>query len=502
MSPPKRPAADNGERALILLPIALFLVMLFLFRPFVIDDTYITFRYAQNLVDGGTISYNMEDKQPVEGYTSFLWMLISAGAIAISADPLVVVRLFSIAAGVGALLILRLLAFRMTGNYLLSFLPPLLLAVSAEFSMWTIAGLETTFFLFLLLLSLYLLAREIESGGGPWWGVSFALLALTRPEGIAFFAVAFVCRAGVHFMTTKTSGSRLQTIVLAAVYFLGIFAPYWIWKFNYYGLPLPNSYYAKHGANEGAGYIKDFLIYLAPVTLLALGSLLIRIKKAKGLSPKIWAALIWGIILVNFAGVWNVKPAMAWDWRLFVHLLPLFYLASLPLLERLISGAVSGGRQIAACLAILLTTWIAHPELFQARVAECRATGDGLREAHIEIGRLLKDKLDPGTLVVVVDTGAIAWYSGLPCLDMAGIPLNNAPLARNQFTEEDFWATNPGAIVMRGDEQGRIAFRRMHKQILEKAMEIGFVRYASAMHKPDYYVWVFLKPVCLKEVEG
>lgn len=501
--PANREKQDPRELLpLILIPITVYLLMLVLFHPFVIDDTYITFRYAQNLADGGTISYNANDAQPVEGYTSFLWMLISAGAIAIGADPLTIVRLISIAAGAAALLLLQMLATRLFGRLLLSFLPSLLLAVSAEFAMWTMAGLETTFFLFLLVLSLYLLVREIESGGRPWWGLSLALLALTRPEGIAFFTVAFAYRAAIHFTAPPKTRGGLQPIISGAIFFLVLFAPYWLWRFNYYDLPLPNSYYAKYRVHEGAGYIKDFLIYLAPVTLLALSATFAGRRNRGGAKAARWPLLVWGFVLVNFAGVWNVKPAMAWDWRLFLHLMPLLYLAALSLPVRLFSNRTRGGKWIALALSIILIAWSAHPELLRERIAESRSTGDGLREAHIEIGKLLREKLDAGTMVVLVDTGAIAWYSGLPCLDIAGIPLNNARLARDDFTEEDFWASRPGAIVMRGDEQGRIAYHGIHKQILDKAMESGFVRYASAMYKPDYYIWVFLQPSCLKELAG
>ncbi len=495
--------AVRGNAALILVPTVIFLLMLFLFRPFVIDDSYITFRYAQNLAGGGAISYNANDAQPVEGYTSFLWMLISAGAIAVGADPLAVVRLFSIAAGVGALLLIRMLAFRLLGNYLLSFLPALLLAVSAEFAMWTMAGLETTFFLFLLLLSMYLLDREIESGGRPWWGLSFALLALTRPEGAAFFGVAFAYRVAVRFVSRGKASAGWKPVVLAAFSFLIIYAPYWLWRFNYYDLLLPNSYYAKHRASEGAGYVRDFLVYHAPVVLLALAAPFMRSSRKPGAwKTRRWALLAWAVIVVNFAGVWNVMPAMAWDWRLFLHLSPLLFLMALRPLTHMAKRRNRTAKIATLVIAALLIAWSAHPELLPARIASSRATGDGLRAAHIEIGQLLKDKLSPGTLVVLVDTGAIAYFSGLPCLDIAGIPLNNPALAQGRFTEEDFWNTNPGAIVMHGDEEGRIAYQGIHRQILDHATENGFVRYASAMYKEDYYVWVFLHPSFLKEMSG
>lgn len=49
------------------------------------DDAYISYRYAWNLVHGYGLVYNVGEV--VEGYTNFLWTLISAGAIAAGLPP-------------------------------------------------------------------------------------------------------------------------------------------------------------------------------------------------------------------------------------------------------------------------------------------------------------------------------------------------------------------------------------------------------------------------------
>ncbi|HMJ10771.1 MAG TPA: hypothetical protein VK524_05155, partial [Polyangiaceae bacterium] len=42
------------------------------------DDAFISFRYAQNLVHGRGLVFNVGER--VEGYTNFLWVLVLAGA--------------------------------------------------------------------------------------------------------------------------------------------------------------------------------------------------------------------------------------------------------------------------------------------------------------------------------------------------------------------------------------------------------------------------------------
>src|SRR5438045_1442706 len=54
--------------------------------PFVIDDAFISFRYAENLARGHGLVYNPGDY--VEGYTNFLWVVIIAAVNALGGDSL------------------------------------------------------------------------------------------------------------------------------------------------------------------------------------------------------------------------------------------------------------------------------------------------------------------------------------------------------------------------------------------------------------------------------
>ena len=46
----------------------------------VCDDAFIAFRYVSNLHDGHGLVWNRAPFQPVEGYTSFLWVVLLHGA--------------------------------------------------------------------------------------------------------------------------------------------------------------------------------------------------------------------------------------------------------------------------------------------------------------------------------------------------------------------------------------------------------------------------------------
>ena len=55
-----------------------FLAGSFVAWEFTADDSFITFRYARNMVDGFGLVWNPGSSNPVEGYTNFLWMVIMA----------------------------------------------------------------------------------------------------------------------------------------------------------------------------------------------------------------------------------------------------------------------------------------------------------------------------------------------------------------------------------------------------------------------------------------
>ena len=81
------------------------LLLLFLwnslyYAPYVVDDAFISFRYARNLVEGHGLVYNPGEH--VEGYSNFLWVLLEAALLASGAPILTGVKVLGVASGVAA----------------------------------------------------------------------------------------------------------------------------------------------------------------------------------------------------------------------------------------------------------------------------------------------------------------------------------------------------------------------------------------------------------------
>ncbi|MCI0548725.1 MAG: hypothetical protein L0027_15755, partial [Candidatus Rokubacteria bacterium] len=86
---------------------AVFLLDAWRYAGHQLDDSFITFRYARNLVEGHGLVFNPGEH--VEGYTNLLFVLLSAGLIAVGIDPLVGTTIVSALAALTALIATGLL---------------------------------------------------------------------------------------------------------------------------------------------------------------------------------------------------------------------------------------------------------------------------------------------------------------------------------------------------------------------------------------------------------
>src|SRR5262249_46303235 len=161
---------------------------------FLIDDAFISFRYARNLALGRGLVYNVGER--VEGYTNFLWTLMMSGAIRLGLDPGVTSQVLGVLAALATLAVLERWALDHGAPAWSALRAPGMLAVNASFAAWSTGGLETRFFTFLVVAAAWRLHREIHAPHGiPWSALLFALACLTRPEGWLALAVAAIGRA-------------------------------------------------------------------------------------------------------------------------------------------------------------------------------------------------------------------------------------------------------------------------------------------------------------------
>ncbi len=268
--PPQLPIVSVSPRkfawiAALSAPWLALLAYLAYISRFFVDDAFISFRYARNLLEGHGLAWNPGER--VEGYSNFLWILELAAIWAVTGvPPEAAARWLSVAYTVAALGAMAWWAWRLPGlreRGLVWWMALALLCSSATFALWTSAGgLETRQFTFFVLLAVVALTAHRGSRGGlAVASLSLALASLTRPEGPLIAACCFAWWAAQEAASTGVKprdGGGVKAWALGlmrrmdwrgalwlALPFALIVGAHFLWRFSYYGEWLPNTYYAK-----------------------------------------------------------------------------------------------------------------------------------------------------------------------------------------------------------------------------------------------------------------
>ncbi|HEU4729304.1 MAG TPA: hypothetical protein VFT22_15490 [Kofleriaceae bacterium] len=299
------PAAAWPDRArwLLLGAAALVLVGHSLAYNFVTDDAYISFVFSRNLAEHGELTFNLG--HPVEGYTNFLWTFALGLVMLAGIPPELSSRVLGTACALATLYLVFRIMERVLGRRSpWAAVPPLLLACSSGFACWTSGGLETQLYTLLVTAALDALVGAAERPRAlRRAGVMLALASMTRPEGPMVAAVLGVAWAAAQAAGTIAarrarapagSGSKPAAgprwgadAAFAVAWFAALWAPWFAWRWWYYGWPFPNTYYVKAsgpwaGADlsrqmigNGLYYVWTWvrqteLVYALPIALIGL----------------------------------------------------------------------------------------------------------------------------------------------------------------------------------------------------------------------------------------
>jgi len=203
------------------------------------DDAYISYRYAENLVRGYGLVFNRGER--VEGYSNFLYVLLMAPAFFFTGGLGVYVysSLFNIICVLGAYLVFRRWICR-SFSPLVTSLAIFLFATCPLIWLWTASGMETVLVL-LMQLVIWAKAERCAELGANSKDVLILCLAiivsiLSRADGfvIPVFALLYLLFKG-----------RYKELTWCSTAFLIILICYFLWRHDYYGYFLPNTYYAK-----------------------------------------------------------------------------------------------------------------------------------------------------------------------------------------------------------------------------------------------------------------
>jgi hypothetical protein len=208
------------------------------------EDAAILMRYSRHLAAGHGIVWNVGDP-PVDGATDFLFMLLLAALHAAGASLESGVRILDLVAHAATVVVVYFGARRVFGASPLAALVSAAFVAAGPALAYTAACFGTPLFALTVAVTWCAAVRAgRDSGEGP--AVAFAAgalaMGLARPEG-AFLAL-FMLAAVVWARGPRDSGATLRAFLTV---FGGLGLAYFLWRWWYFGHPLPTPFYKKGG---------------------------------------------------------------------------------------------------------------------------------------------------------------------------------------------------------------------------------------------------------------
>jgi len=320
------------------------------YMGYVKDDTFISMRYARNLALGHGLVFNYGDR--LEGYTNFLWVLLTVPSYWLGVDPLHWVKAMSCLFGQLGIIVSWAIARHFTDgrSVLIPWSAAALYAASPTVILWSVAGLEPTLVAVLCgggsLFAMRLLSCEEDEMPSTRLAVISALLlaggALCRPDAHAVIIVV-----GVFAVIDAIRRAELpRHWLLWGGLVLAILIPYHGFRVLYFGDLFPNTAYVKAGAGpevmeRGYDFVIGLLGFSANSGIFALAAFSALLACFCG-RRRLARLLAMSLALVFMAYMVRIgRDEMKW-YRLFLPVFPMVVALGTDGLSRL-AGGLSGG---------------------------------------------------------------------------------------------------------------------------------------------------------------
>ncbi|MEZ4215326.1 MAG: hypothetical protein R3E88_02525 [Myxococcota bacterium] len=318
----------------------------------VLDDAFISFRYAHNAVLGHGLVFNPGESPPVEGYTNFLWTAIATLPIALGRDPVLPMLALGVALCAATLLATFALARRCAERPAHALLATALVASSYTFLCFATSGLETMLQCALVTGAFALAAGLDARAPAAWRLVAVSLCGagalLTRLDSAVPGAVLAAWLAW-RLRGADARGLAAARLLAPAAALVGA----WLaWTLAFYGELLPNTWYAREAglalatrAARGLRYLGGFALDYGVAPALVLVAWVPRAARTPRQALLVATVLAWAAYVVHAGGDYM-------EYRFAVPVLPLLTTA-------LVVAAAALGRAANVALAALAVALVA-----------------------------------------------------------------------------------------------------------------------------------------------
>jgi hypothetical protein len=313
----------TGRLAFFLLAIAGLWFLLWLRAhqpPNTVDDAYITFRYARNLINGVGFVYNAGER--VLGTTTPAYTLLLALSALIGGFTDFPKLALVLNAGCDALTFCLLLQLgaRLSGNRGVGLIAALLFTLDARLLDFSTGGMESSFNLLAIVATLTLFFH----GRYSLAALAAGLAVLIRPDG-ATLAAALFAALGLPVLRRPARWPWRE-----AALFLAVVLPWLLFAFAYFGQPIPQSVLAKS------------VVYRMPDDLAAFRAFLVQLRTvfAFSLPPlndpePVWRQMLQALLPLGLCGLGlfaaQRRHSRAWMLGVYIVLFIAFFSVGNPL---------------------------------------------------------------------------------------------------------------------------------------------------------------------------
>jgi len=417
-----------------------------------IDDAFITFSFSKNLALGHGPLYS--HGVLAEGYSTFLWMVLVAIPLVLTrgAFPLAAARVMAAPFA----LLLGWAVFRMAracgASRLTAALCVLLLSLNTDLAVAYLTGMETLPYVAVLAFAFALTVQSLVHGrchkSAPWAALAVALMRIDGfiPAGFLLGCLFLrdLCQSSRQPLRSSLRSSLrswIRGVVVTYAPPLAVYALWFLWRWHYYGLLLPSTYYAKSLIStlmpwRGFQYVTDEVIG-GWLWLGLVGWCWLLWRRRLG------AAMLGSFVIIH----WTYVVKAGGDWMPFGR----FILPTVPLLIVLL-GAAGTDAVVAAfrsknrlhwlvpCLPLaagcMMAIHMDHRYLNNA-LEDGKVGGSAEQttnvEAYLRAAEFLRQLVPVGGRLVTDYGGVFACYTDGALIEMWG--LANATIATRGNTE-------------------------------------------------------------------
>jgi len=383
-------------------------------HPF--EDAAILMRYSKHLAEGHGIVWNIGE-QPVDGATDFLFMAAVAGLHRVGLPLELAVRALAASAHLLTVIIVYIAIVRIHGaNRWLALMSAAYLAVGPGIA-YISAYFGTPFFALFVTITWCLAywLRETEQSHllAFMFALSALLMGLIRPEGVflaMFMFLAVVYSRGVG--NSKTIGLNI------AAAFILIGGLYFVWRWNYFGYPLPNPFYKKGG---GHLYLSSLRVSLDNAVLMCAPFLAIYLLAAIRSKAAVKEAVFSLIPIGGFVGLWVLlSNEMNFAMRFQYPILPVLLISWPAVVGGFAGPAKWSASRYGRGAVVALRVGVVLVILFYGHNSFSHSVGAG-RDGRYDVAVMLSKYSSKDYTMAVSEAGLLPLYSNWRAVDTWGL---------------------------------------------------------------------------------